>query len=323
MRTLFRHIIIDISWFISWIAITGPVFVILYYSLLPITGIINHFDLLPFKVPHANPLFVLAVQVALTLLWSALPEVREFLADIRMGARKPSLRELDQIETAFEFLQSNADAKNIKLPHIVWRVIDNKDYNACAYGKNRIAIHKGALYETKFLDNGLEELAALMAHETGHLRYWDTRHAAISSAIFMPLNLYVSCMKLLMWVPVLNLLMALIVLPCSLIVYIGNKIPELTSRLAEYRADEFAQMLLGKECMSLVFESIDDERQGSSLMAHYLTSHPPTELRHNNLQLQSDYRPHFNNPPTPDLISRFRAWDRSSKKAKTRYSKAV
>ncbi|MGH0004754.1 M48 family metalloprotease [Pseudovibrio ascidiaceicola] len=306
MRRVFRHIAIDLSWFISWAVISAPAFVILFYALIPVTSVINNYDLLPFHVPHVNELFVLCVQFTLILFLASIPGISEFFDDIRLGARRCSQRELDQIETAFAYLQHSADTKSIKLPHIVWRVVDDKSYNACAYGRNRIAIHKGALFDTKFREHGLEELAGLLAHEIAHLRYWDTKHAVISAAIFTPFNVLLFFANLFKSVPILNLVVMFFFLPCSLVIGIGNRIPALTSRMAEYRADEFAQMLLGKDCMCQVLSSIGDERGGTNIMAHYLTSHPPTELRHNNLQLRSDYRAQFNAPPSEDLLARFR-----------------
>ncbi|SDR45060.1 M48 family metalloprotease [Pseudovibrio sp. Tun.PSC04-5.I4] len=306
MRNIFRHIAIDLSWFISWAVIFAPAFFILFYAMIPVTSVINNYALLPFAVPHVNELFVLCVQITLILILFLIPGVSEFFSDIRLGARCASQRELDQIEAAFAYLQHSADAKNIKLPRIVWRVVDDKGYNATAYGRNRIAIHRGALYDTKFRKRGLEELAGLIAHEIAHLRYWDTKHAIISSAIFTPFNVLLFFANLFIRVPILNLAVMFFFYPCSLIIGLGNRIPDLTSRMAEYRADEFSQKLLGKDCMCQVFGSIGDEREGTNIMAHYMASHPPTELRHNNLQLRSDYRPQFNGPPSIDLIARFR-----------------
>ncbi|MGH0004340.1 M48 family metalloprotease [Pseudovibrio ascidiaceicola] len=306
MRRVFRHIAIDLSWFISWAVIFAPAYVIFFYAMIPVTILINSYSLLPFPVPHVNELFVLCVQIMFILIVFLIPGISELFSDIRLGARCASLRELDQIDAAFTYLQTQADTKNIKLPRVVWRVIDNKDYNAVAYGRNRVALHKGALYDTKFRENGLEELAGLIAHELAHLRYWDTKHALISSAIFMPFNVLLFFTNLFARVPLLNLALMLLVVPCSVIIGLGNRIPSLTSRMAEYRADEFSQNLLGKGRMCHVLASIDGERRGSGIMAHYLNSHPPTELRHNNLQKRSDYRSQFNAPPCDDLVARFR-----------------
>ncbi|KZL05196.1 hypothetical protein PsAD14_04829 [Pseudovibrio sp. Ad14] len=57
--------------------------------------------------------------------------------------------------------------------------------------------------------------------------------------------------------------------------------------------------------MLQVFAGLGDKREGTNILAHYLNSHPPTELRRNNLRKRPDYRPQFNIPPTSDLIERF------------------
>ena len=293
MRRFFRHIAIDLSWFTSWSIIAFAAHIALFFVFLPITAALNAFADLPFQIPEESQTVIAALQLALFWLILRVPGLIEYFQDIELGARRPSERELLQIEAAFEYLQSIADAKGIKLPHIKWRVIDKQAYNACAYGRNRIAIFQGALFDTKFRERGLEEMAGLIAHEIGHLRHWDTVHSSITTALVWPFLIPLGFNTLLCKVPIVGLLVSLVVLPCSLLMMLGTKITDLTSRMCEYRADEFSQKLLGKKRMFDVFSSFHEERGGSNILAHYLNSHPPTELRHNNLQLRSDYRPQF------------------------------
>ncbi|WP_057463921.1 M48 family metalloprotease [Pseudovibrio sp. POLY-S9] len=305
MRRVFRHIAIDLSWFISWSIIAFAAHIALFWVAMPITWAINTFAGLPFQIPEESSLLIACIQIVLFWLILRVPGLIEFFNDIELGARRPSERELLQIEAAFEYLQTIADAKGIKLPHIVWRVIDRRNYNACAFGRNRIALFQGTLFDTKFRERGLEELAAMIAHEVGHLRHWDTVHTSITTALFWPFLIPLSLNNLLCKIPFVGLFFSLIVLPCNLLIKIGSKVTNLTSRMAEYRADEFSQKLLGKERMCEVFSSLCEERSGTNILAHYLNSHPPTELRRNNLLQRSDYRPQFNAPPASDLIDRF------------------
>ncbi|KZL20435.1 Protease HtpX [Pseudovibrio axinellae] len=305
MRRVFRHIAIDLSWFISWSIIAFTAHVALLWAAIPFSFILRAFTDFPALNQDEWSVIVALAQVALFWLILRVPGLIEFFNDIELGARQPSQRELLQIEPAFEYLQEIADAKAVKLPHIVWRVIDRRNYNACAFGRNRIALFQGALFDTKFRKRGLEELAALMAHEIGHLRHWDTVHTCITTALLWPFLLLVKLNNQVCNLPLIGLFFSFIVLPCNLIIMIATKATNLTSRMAEYRADEFAQKLLGKERMCEVFSSLCEERSGTDILAHYLNSHPPTELRRNNLLQRSDYRPQFNAPPASDLIDRF------------------
>lgn len=306
MRRFFRHIAIDLSWFVSWGIIAFAAHIALFWVAMPMTWAINTFADLPFQIPKDSTMLIIALQAALFWLILRIPGLLEGIRDIEIGARRPSERELLQIEAAFEYLQGIADAKGIKLPRIKWRVIDKRAYNAVAYGRNRIALFQGALYDTKFREQGLEELAGLIAHEIGHLRHWDTVHSSITTGLVWPFLLPLGLNNLLCKIPFVGLFFSVVVLPCNLLILIGTKITALTSRMSEYRADEFSQKLLGKQHMCEVFSALCAEREGSNILAHYLNSHPPTELRHNNLQLRPDYRPQFNTAPAAELVDRFR-----------------
>ncbi|QUS58990.1 M48 family metalloprotease [Pseudovibrio brasiliensis] len=306
MRNLFRHIAIDLNWFISWSIIAIAAHVALFWVAMPITWSINTFADLPFQIPEESSLLIVCIQVFLFWLILRVPGLVEFFYDIELGARRPSEYELHQIEAAYAYLQGIADAKGIKLPRIVWRVIDKPNYNACAFGRNRVALNQGALYDTKFRDRGLEELAALIAHEIGHLRHWDTVHIAIRTALVWPFLFALKLNNLVYRIPFVGLFFNFVIIPCNFIITIAARLTGLTSRMGEYRADEFSQKLLGKDRMLQVFAGLSEDRDGTNILAHYLNSHPPTELRRENLRKRTDYRPQFNIPPTSDLIELFR-----------------
>jgi len=85
MRNLFRHIAIDLNWFISWSIIATAAHVALFWVAMPITWSINTFADLPFQFPEESSLLIVGVQVFLFWLILRVPGLVEFFYDIELA----------------------------------------------------------------------------------------------------------------------------------------------------------------------------------------------------------------------------------------------
>ncbi len=307
MFNLYRNVSVFIAWLISVSVIAVAAHMGIGLSAFPIVWAINLFAGLPFQIPEPTSPYVTLFQIVMVLVILRTPGLFEFIVDFQQGARSPSEKELNQINAAHEYLRRIAKKKNMRLPRIVWRVIDTKEYNAITYGRNRIAITQGALYDTKFREGGLEELAGLIAHEIGHIRHLDNLLNSITVAVFWPFLIPLTLNNLFYRVPYVGLGFNLIVLPWNLVISVASRITNLTSRMTEFRADEYSQKLLGRKCMNRVFDNLPEETSRFNIFTYWLRTHPPTPLRVKNLYRQSDYKFLFNEAPGPKLVARFQS----------------
>ncbi|KZL24252.1 M48 family metalloprotease [Pseudovibrio sp. Ad37] len=247
------------------------------------------------NVPQITDLHAFGISALVTVFWAmvahVIPGLIETLTDIEVGARKPSEREKKQLADALELVQLQATTANVALPRIVLRVIDQTGENAVAYTRNRVAVTSGLLITTQTRDNGLLELGSVIAHEMGHLRHWDTRWQMLSRLLMAPYNFLIKVIiRMLGPIPLVGPVSILILMALSVPVRIANSLLPLTSRLQEFRADEFAFRLVGPSGIASLFDSMyrRENVAGSGLFAYWVRSHPPIELRRDRLLKLAD-----------------------------------
>lgn len=218
--------------------------------------------------------------------------VGEAFAIAFLPIRDPSLRENGVINPALERVQQLYKEKFRKEIKLSVYVMDIPHINGMAFGKSSLAVSKG------LLKVGTEdEIAAIIAHEVGHLHHKDGFLNLAALVMLWPILFLGSFFKNFFigigWGGIVIFLTGLffaflfvghflVFWICSyFIVMILRSVEFFTEWPVEYKADHFATELgLGASLVS-VFEQIEDEdiRQKSGFFQKYAYSHPPTALR--------------------------------------------
>lgn len=178
-------------------------------------------------------------------------------------------------------------------------ILEDRDYNAYAFGRNRVVVHRGLM---EFPDDPLK---GILAHELGHLKHRDTVYgitgAAMAQITDITLRIYgifIYVISLLVnifcFIPILRLFIQLflwlLTLTLNLLTWIGylplNFFSLFTSRQAEYKADRYAyQIGLGKELydgLSILHECYGNGVNG--FFQELRSTHPATGKRLHRLQ---------------------------------------
>lgn len=218
--------------------------------------------------------------------------VGEAFAIAFLPLRNPSLRENETINPALERVQQLYKEKFQKEIKPSVYVMDIPHINGMAFGKSSLAVSKG------LLKVGTEdEIAAIIAHEVGHLHHKDGFLNLATLVMLWPILFLGSFFKnffigigiggivffsIGLFLAFLFVGHFLVFWVCSyFIVMLLRSVEFFTEWPVEYKADHFAAELgLGASLVS-VFEQIEDEdiRQKSGFFQKYAYSHPPTALR--------------------------------------------
>ncbi|MES0884315.1 M48 family metalloprotease [Roseibium sp. SCP14] len=286
MKTIFRVAVIEIARLLSLSSAAVSSFAFAWLSLSLI--------LFPFSLYYGKAPVTDLQGVALTLLIAFGPAVlvayfpgyaaKAF--DIRFGGRRLSEREKEIIGKIEEQLEVCASDSGVKLPQIAWRVQDTGEINAYAYAHNRVCFTKGILHKYSDTQKGIERLAGIAAHEIGHLRNWDTRINMFLHYLSLPVNFGIGLMNnTLSRIPVVGFLSTAVTILLRTPSDIAHLLNESTSQPREYQADRFAAKLMNGVGISEFLDDIShmDERKGDTFSQWMMRSHPPTELRHDEL----------------------------------------
>ncbi|MCV0424138.1 MAG: M48 family metalloprotease [Roseibium sp.] len=221
-----------------------------------------------------------------TVMVVYVPEIAAKAFDIRFGGRRLSQLEMEIVRKIEQQLQTCAETPSVKLPQVAWRVQDTGEINAYAYAHNRVCYTKGILHKYSDTQAGIERLAGIAAHEIGHLRHWDTHTNMFLHYMTMPVNFGGPLANnTISRIPIAGLISTvatiLFRIPCD----IAQLLNESTSQLREYQADRFACKLMNGIGISGFLDDINhlDERKGDTFTQWMLRSHPPIELRHDEL----------------------------------------
>jgi len=229
--------------------------------------------------------FVLALGLALlpAVFVAKVPSVGAGAFDITLATRRPSQREMDLISKVEAVLQERSSVSEIKFPRIVWRVQDCGELNAFAYAHNRICLTKGLLLKYGDTPSGIERLAGIAAHEIGHLCNWDTRILMFLHYLNLPVNLGIGLANgTLNRIPFVGFLFTAITAILRIPANAAQMLNSSVSRLTEYEADRFAARLMDGVGISEILDDFSemDERQNDTFSTWLMRSHPPAELRY-------------------------------------------
>jgi len=214
------------------------------------------------------------------------------------GARKMIERESQQLNPLIEQVQAAVQIKHGLAPlKLQVMVTDDPMPDAFAIGKNTMVVSR-ALYETATPD----ELAAVIAHELGHLHHGDSNKLGIAlgvSTVTLVISFLASMVVTLasfvskvspkneggIFFHILSFIAMVFSAFFLLFVWLGNGILKLAmlfvGRKQEYRADQFAVHAgFGAGLLSFL-EKVKNFEWASkqSFMAKLYATHPPVMLR--------------------------------------------
>lgn len=208
--------------------------------------------------------------------------VGDWFLDHQIGARKPSERENAVLELTRKNLLKHAKRNKIWIPPIVFRIEDDTETNACAYGSNRVAFTTGMLREYEKFPNNIDLLTAIAAHELGHHRNKDCLINSLHNFLILPYNYSGAFLQYtLVKIPFVGVIFSLIgivfVLPQMMREFFDN----ITHTWVEYRADRFGARLLGPSCFAEILDNFakSETWKGGGVLVSMQRSHPPSELR--------------------------------------------
>lgn len=231
----------------------------------------------------------------------ALSPVGEIILRYIQGAREVATREekdylLPIFSEVYEFAKEQYPKlnKNIKI-----YIIDEMYVNACAIGRNTIAVTKGAI-ET-FTE---EELKGVLSHEFGHIYFGHTKALLLSTIGNLIFSIIVfiasTILRIINFITYLfshkeaGLIMNLLTLIAQIFlnfciftfVYISNVILSLNSRSNEFQADTYAfEIGYGENLVSALYllQKITISSK-MSFSERLKCSHPHTSIRIQNLE---------------------------------------
>lgn len=192
-------------------------------------------------------------------------------------------REREYLIPIFEEVYANAKKVVPYLDNIEICIIDKMTVNACAIGRNTIAVTKGAI--EIFSE---EELKGILAHELAHIINGDTIATLLTLIGNGFFTVFVVITKLILLVVdffqnprgfgklITILTNAVCIAFIFLFTFIGNIIVSINSRKNEYRADEFAYILSYGEDMVEALYLLQKISMGdnSSTVERITASHP-------------------------------------------------
>lgn len=291
MKPISRVVVIEVTRLLALAAGATSAFLLTAFS-VALVGAVYQLFYGRITVPEWQlVLFDLALALAPAVFVTYVPSLAASGFDIRFSARRLSQREKKLVAEVEKVLQARAKETGIKLPQVVWRVQDIGEINAFAYAHNRVCFTKGILHNYGDTQAGIERLAGVAAHEIGHLRNWDTRINMFLHYLHLPVNFGIGLANATInRFPFIGLISTVVTTVFRIPHDIAYFLNESTSQLREYQANRFAARLMNGVGIS---EFLDDlthqyDLQGDTFTAWMIRSHPPTELRHDELAKASD-----------------------------------
>lgn len=214
----------------------------------------------------------------------------DFLIGLFLPTRKRSLRDDEKITPAMEIVRRLYKEKHNTDINPKILVMDFPDMNGMAFGRNTIALSSGLL---KVADE--DEIAAVLAHEAGHLYNKDGLYNVLLLVPLIPL-LFITrlCWALVLGsygiLFIVSLAYAHIFTAFWLLSFVVLALHLLLEKLmrwpVEYRADQFALRLGGGAGLISFLERMEDQdiRAKEGFLQKYAYEHPPTALRIDRLE---------------------------------------
>lgn len=245
--------------------------------------------------------WLMCAPVILAVVLAARSPLSDRIAALFLSIRKKSLREEEKVNPAIERVKSLYREKFFKDMDIEVHVMDMPTINGFALGQRTAAVSTGLLKTAND-----DQIAAILAHEAGHLHYKDGFYNLALLAATVPtaflngvLGFFFggdkeksssksgdSFTSTALTIPLILVTVAM--LPffgfCLLsipVLWLTRSVEFFTEWPIEYRADKFAVELGLGPALIEVLEHIEDEdvRNSTGFLSKYLYSHPPTALR--------------------------------------------
>ena len=216
--------------------------------------------------------------------------IGDFIIGLCLPTRKQALREERKIEPALDILKKRYKEKfgvNINpKPY----VMDLPNINGQAFGRRTVALSSGLL---KVASD--EEIAAVLAHEIGHLHHRDGFfNVALMVAAYptLVLSLLLCSLYFVTWligfliVGYFAPILAVLSVSGWFLIWLSSMLDKIIKWPIEYKADQFAAELGFAPALISLFERIEDEdvRGEEGFLVKYAYSHPPTALRIDRLE---------------------------------------
>jgi len=273
-----------------WFSLYSPAFTIPL-----ITGIKPHLKV-PVHTLFLIPLFFSIIIMGTMVLVAGSP-LGDKIAYLFFSIRKKSTREGEKINPAVERIKILYREKFGKDLNINVHVMDVPTINGLALGQHTAALSTGLLKTAND-----EQIAAVLAHEAGHLHYSDGFYNICLIAAIAPTLLLNALCKIfflpneesssegsnnpiIFFIKLFFLLLFSPFIVCSLLSFIPlwvmSSVEFFTEWPIEYRADKFAMDMGFGPALVELFEHTEDEdiRNTTGFLSKYLYSHPPTALR--------------------------------------------
>ncbi len=291
MKPIYRVAVIELSRLLALAAAATSAFLLTAFSVALVCAVYQLFYGRITFPEWQLILFDLALALAPAVFVAYVPSFAARSFDIRFSARRLSQREKNLVAEVEKVLQARAEETGIKLPRVVWRIQDTGEINAFAYAHNRVCFTRGILHKYGDTQAGIERLAGVAAHEIGHLRNWDTRINMFLHYLHLPVNFGIGLANATInRIPFVGLISTVVATVFRIPHDIAYFLNESTSRLREYQADRFAARLMNGVGISQFLDDLthQDDLKGDTFAAWIMRSHPPTELRHDELAKTSN-----------------------------------
>ncbi len=225
--------------------------------------------------------FIFAVIIGgLTVLSTT--EHAEKLYRYMNGMRRATKREVEQIKPILDDLCQRAGIQDLVLC-----VADEPFPNAYALGSKTVCVTKGLLKTANE-----EELAGILAHELGHLKYGDSKRSVmahtlntagtVATWILVAMATILSLLS--NRVPIVAVLAALAAVVLKAMQVVLHRVADLSFRVVgrkeEFRADAYAVELgMGEGLMSFLEKIEGTEGSPKGIWARLEATHPPVAFR--------------------------------------------
>lgn len=239
----------------------------------------------------------------ITIVMLALTPIGDSVAAQCLPVRRQSLRESQRIDAALERVKQEYQKQYNRTRKIKVHVMDLPNINGMAFGRNSVAVSKGLLNVA--MD---DELAAILAHEIGHLHHGDGLLNLAMLVVSWPTvflnrlvtNIFFSsdddksskksddgtglmfflCFGVLA-IAIFFMYFAILWALSFPVLWLMRSLDSAIEWPIEYKADRFAVSLgLGQALVSIL-EQVEGEdiRAKFGFLQKYVYSHPPTALR--------------------------------------------
>lgn len=208
-----------------------------------------------------------------------------------MGAHKATGHDYQKIAAALGMVCKD-EGKTLEDYNLY--VLNEKECNAAAFGKNHIILTRGCIDEL-----GTLPLAGILAHETGHIHNGDTRITLLMACMGFfgnlaanLLNCTVTICGWLMWIPIVNFMLAAYTWAVGICLTLAHYIVDaptylitlLFSRYDEYAADSYACKLGYAQELYDGLSYITQGEIPTGFFGNIWSTHPVTKKRLERIQ---------------------------------------